>query len=381
MNHGRKKEDANERIFMYGFACFFFGAIIQRIFFFISDFYVEGTYVGHSFYGDPFSNVNPTYVILVLFGHMSLHMGLTLFYFTFERVIKRTKYILTSLSLIFIIIMVIDINFVYVFNFISLMMMISVLIWLSLRSSEEFQIVSVILLIGFSLFWLGLILNSRVLRHLLKISPALAPLITIISSLFIISPIYINPEFLSKSRPFIHWSILGVFCGIWLWILLYFLFISILPFWFVIAALISIFPLTFMILYSINRVIRILRTEEKSVKTEEKTEEKEDFQDFLRIFTKPRKLSEEEVSISKEKKICLVCKGKLERKMYICPDCSTFYCSNCSDTLVELENACWVCNTPFDKSKPSKPFYKEEEEIQITESEELQKKKNKKDLF
>ena len=88
-------------------------------------------------------------------------------------------------------------------------------------------------------------------------------------------------------------------------------------------------------------------------------------QDILKIFTKPQKLTEEEVSISKEKKICLVCKGKISRLNYICPDCNTFYCVKCSKALGNTENACWVCETPFDESKSVKlPEKKEEIEIE-----------------
>ena len=79
------------------------------------------------------------------------------------------------------------------------------------------------------------------------------------------------------------------------------------------------------------------------------------------MFKKPQKISEEEVSISKEKKICLVCKGKVERNnIFLCPECDTFYCNKCSDAMSDLENMCWVCDTPFDDSKPSKPFKKED---------------------
>ena len=42
--------------------------------------------------------------------------------------------------------------------------------------------------------------------------------------------------------------------------------------------------------------------------------------------------------------------------MYTCPACDALYCIKCSDSLSNLENACWVCNTPFDESKPTKPF-------------------------
>ena len=66
----------------------------------------------------------------------------------------------------------------------------------------------------------------------------------------------------------------------------------------------------------------------------------------------------------KEKKVCLVCKGKIGRfNNYICPECDVLYCENCARTLSELENMCWVCETPFDNSKPSKPFKKEKEEV------------------
>ena len=83
------------------------------------------------------------------------------------------------------------------------------------------------------------------------------------------------------------------------------------------------------------------------------------------MFAKPQKVTEEEVSISKEKKICLVCKGKLARyNIFLCPECNTFYCSKCAHALSDLENACWVCEVPFDESKPVRlPEKKEEEDF------------------
>lgn len=84
--------------------------------------------------------------------------------------------------------------------------------------------------------------------------------------------------------------------------------------------------------------------------------------DLFRISKRPDQITEEEVSISKEKKICLVCKGKVEKfNIFICSKCDTFYCENCARTLSGLENACWVCNSPFDESIPSKPFKMEGE--------------------
>jgi hypothetical protein len=96
-----------------------------------------------------------------------------------------------------------------------------------------------------------------------------------------------------------------------------------------------------------------------------------DTQSVLEPFIRPQKITEEEVTISKEKRVCLVCKVKLERSMYICPECQTFYCDKCSNALMGLENACWFCNAPFDELKPSKPFDKDEEEEKIEISENI----------
>ena len=89
---------------------------------------------------------------------------------------------------------------------------------------------------------------------------------------------------------------------------------------------------------------------------------------IFRLSKKPAQITEEEVSISKEKQICLVCKGNVVKIIYLCPECRTFYCIKCVDALTNQENACWVCSTPFDESKPVKPFKKEEqiEEIKIS---------------
>jgi len=95
-------------------------------------------------------------------------------------------------------------------------------------------------------------------------------------------------------------------------------------------------------------------TPKKEVKIEE---------GLFRLSKRPAEITEEEVTVSKEKKICLVCKGKALRFIFICPDCETIYCEKCALTLSNLENACWVCETPFDESKPVRLPEKKEEKI------------------
>jgi tetratricopeptide (TPR) repeat protein len=69
-------------------------------------------------------------------------------------------------------------------------------------------------------------------------------------------------------------------------------------------------------------------------------------------------ISEQKVTVHKEQKICLVCKGKIRGYIFVC-DCDAIYCETCARALADLENVCWVCNTPIDISKPTKPFKKE----------------------
>lgn len=97
---------------------------------------------------------------------------------------------------------------------------------------------------------------------------------------------------------------------------------------------------------------------------------------LFRIRKRPNLITEEEVSISKEKKICLVCKGSLSGyNIFVCPSCATFYCENCARALENLENACWVCNEPIDKSKPIRLEKIKEPQI-ISKSPEKSKKVN-----
>jgi hypothetical protein len=77
------------------------------------------------------------------------------------------------------------------------------------------------------------------------------------------------------------------------------------------------------------------------------------------IKTKPP--SQKEIIYYRERKICLVCKGKvIGFNTFICPSCDALYCENCARALTLLENACWVCKGPIDSAKQVKPFEKDD---------------------
>ncbi len=77
-------------------------------------------------------------------------------------------------------------------------------------------------------------------------------------------------------------------------------------------------------------------------------------------------VTEENVAISEEKKICLVCKGEVLGFSFICK-CGATYCENCARALTNLENVCWACDVPIDYSKPVKPYKEEDPRVDIGE--------------
>ena len=105
-----------------------------------------------------------------------------------------------------------------------------------------------------------------------------------------------------------------------------------------------------------------LALKEESVKKPKPQKEVKIKDEIFRISKyRQEEISEEDVTISRERKICLVCKGKAIRfNIFVCSICETVYCQNCVHILCNLENACWVCSTPFDPSKPSKIYTKED---------------------
>jgi len=129
----------------------------------------------------------------------------------------------------------------------------------------------------------------------------------------------------------------------------------------------------------ITRIVLLLSTffwyyglREEPVKKEKPQKEVDVKASLLRIAKRPEHITEEEVTFHKEQKICLVCKGSVSRVSYICPECSALYCVKCSEVLSSQENACWICDEPFDESRPSQPFAEEKEDIEVEISDEAE---------
>ena len=103
------------------------------------------------------------------------------------------------------------------------------------------------------------------------------------------------------------------------------------------------------------------------ISSEKETERpKAGIEEILEIIGTRRVVTEEEVTYFREKKICLICKGKVMGFNFICPKCDALYCTKCAQALSKIENACWACNEPIDKSKPVK-IEETNEKIEISD--------------
>jgi len=72
------------------------------------------------------------------------------------------------------------------------------------------------------------------------------------------------------------------------------------------------------------------------------------------------KITEGDISVSKEKHFCLVHRGPIKGLNFICPECGTYYCLNCLEAIKENENACWSCGKALD---PTSPIKKPQEKV------------------
>ncbi|MFX1410689.1 MAG: hypothetical protein ACFFA6_10070 [Promethearchaeota archaeon] len=91
-------------------------------------------------------------------------------------------------------------------------------------------------------------------------------------------------------------------------------------------------------------------------------------------YSRPIDISTEEIELYRKHTICIVCKKKLKGliEVFICPICKSFYCAKCAKIITQLENICWSCSNPIDRTKPIKPL-KEEEDIEIDVPEDIHK--------
>ncbi len=56
---------------------------------------------------------------------------------------------------------------------------------------------------------------------------------------------------------------------------------------------------------------------------------------------------ESEIDIVEQKIICVVDKGPVIGKIYVCPKCKAFHCLRCANALQDKNEGCWACKSEF----------------------------------
>jgi len=327
--------------------------------FYIASFFVPGSFDGFNFYGN-FDNANIYYQIFSRLSIASYFGGWVPFIFAYELNLKHTRYFI-SLTLTFFIILLFLINPLNYTLILLIFLIYGTAFWVILilytRWSElEYKAVSLYILAGIILFANGLIWTLTKIKQMNVFPPWLSSLLIFLGTLLYISPLLFSST--DYNRVFKRWVIIGAFLIIFYIMVITFYLVYNFPIEYIIGD--TYYAL--FIVYLEYYMLKHLQTS-SSVPDPSKSQV-----NFLSSLTRPQKLTEEEVSISKERKICLVCKNKVGGFNFICKDCGAFYCENCAKTLIGIENACWVCESPFDETKPVKlPEIKEEQEEIVVE--------------
>lgn len=366
---GIKKERKNERYLLFGMACFLiFSLAIVKLFQFLADTEIYGYYSGHDYYGDFY--IHST--LYEIYGKMAIifpQIGFSLFFLSFEMSVKRTKYVLSMIALINTIITIIisltcpiqaNYDFEKFSTTFNVFTFYFILIWLTRNASTELKSVSAAMVMGYFLLIIGFSsLDGIPVKEATSSTLHLGPLLVIFGSFVFISPLLLDVSDISQIKKI--WMIISIMTTIigFMTIIFYLVF--------------GIFELlAYSILYLVFWVIGIIIVF-KGFDSERLSEGAKQM-NMMELFSRPKRLTEEEVSISKEKKTCIVCKGAILGINFLCTNCGAFYCKKCYTALADLENACWACDTILDDSKPQK--LQKKETIKPIIDDEKHKKKN-----
>lgn len=441
LRKARNRTEANEKLIMFGWAGFIFCFVANFVTTVIFDVFAAGTFVNGAYYftlPSDWSQMSMFLPINAFIFYLARALGFVILFYAFERVYKKTHYIMTIVALghvvynlikgvLFGAILHIELDpiwyrLIHIFYTTSAVSLLIILYFVTKWSRDEFKALA-------SFFWMAWVILWAVYRESGNRYPDVGflhykPILLIISSILFIFPTVINPKFMKSAST--YWKVAGVVLvcfstwrGIYLisigyWYSIVLNFVSIFntalnilltsyllnlnskstvfvqkknkypdsysrlrTIWKIVGILIicygiivysyltivsqpTYYPSIFteiinLIAVNLATIFLILLSFRSKMKVVDTKEIQGDGVVFLEAIARRQTLTEEEVSVSKEKKICLVCKGKLSGfNLFLCSDCETFYCDNCAQKLSKLENQCWVCNTPFIESKPSK---------------------------
>ncbi len=186
----RKTRDKMKKEILNGTGYLMVGLFLSRLFFFISDYFANGYYLGHSYYsasgGDP--------LLFNLFGKLALMgflCGATMFYFYLERATHKTKFIPLIINMILIICILqlsgadetLATYFAFGFN---ALVILGLVFYISKNAVKEFQIVSLLFLASIVIYLVGSVFDAGLFKDLELISPTLPGFFIILSTVITI---------------------------------------------------------------------------------------------------------------------------------------------------------------------------------------------------
>ena len=343
---GKEKEDNDEKNIMMGFAGLLSCLGISKIFFILGPlmnyelFYVQNSLI----ISDDILAYN--IFVLILKAHFVFTiLGILILIYPIEKKFQKTKYIFTICNLVFLFLIIIGTHgftayFYDYAQYFNIFLVYFILIRLVKYAEYEFKAIISLLLIGFMLILSGFLLYNVTLFNLHENFYLLPPILVIVGSLITITPIIINPVNHSNIQKYwLFFGIIPIALGVSIMII-FLIFIELLS----IAIILNTLIIMVFLFFTFYQIIILIKNQQEPLTKIPIN--------ILDLFTKPPSLSKEDLLFNKEKHLCLVCKNQIIGYTYICPSCKALYCPKCSKSLTDLENSCWVCSSPIDKSKP-----------------------------
>ncbi|MHA1149944.1 MAG: NosD domain-containing protein [Promethearchaeota archaeon] len=113
-------------------------------------------------------------------------------------------------------------------------------------------------------------------------------------------------------------------------------------------------PQDLTLIYTIIAIVAVIAVLGLLLAKKSKSQLKEREREIADLRAQREEITEDDITISKEKHVCIVHKGLIEGYSYICLGCGTYYCTNCVEAIKKVENTCWSCGISLDPAKAKK---------------------------
>ncbi|MFX0101161.1 MAG: hypothetical protein ACFFCS_16420 [Candidatus Hodarchaeota archaeon] len=359
----RNNHNFNEKRLLIGLSAFFIGYAFFEIFFGIGKYMIEGRYIGHSFYGN-FEKTSIYYNIFAKLAQISVTIGNSIFLFESERIIKRTRYIISILNVIGLFLVIIlpwdSTDFLYknILLPAHVGLFLIIIFFFTKWARLEFKAVASVQVLAMGFIALGSLMHDPEFQVPNQFPLALSYVFIIIGALVSMSSGIINPK--RYSRALNYWLALG---GSAIAFFAVTVILSLISQYITMAIAIGL--VNSIAVYIFIRTVQNIK--KQSALLSQSAPSTVNQGDVLQGFIKRKDITEKEITYYKEQKICLVCKGNATglNLAFICPDCDVLYCEKCVRVLIGMENACWVCNSPLDPSRPVNTDLEETGELDV----------------